>query len=62
MCRKWILTVDLVYTSVDNVGPAIESYVTDAKALPVSKQTNEVLANLTTTDMKAESFGGRLDM
>ena len=60
--RIWELTVDLVYTGVNDVGLAVESHVTNAKALPVSKQTNEVTANFAATDMEAESFAGGLDV
>ena len=53
MRRRSRLTVDLVYTGVDDIGLAVESHITNAKALPVSKQANEVAANLTATDMEA---------
>ena len=59
---RWSLTVDFVYTSVDDIGVAVEIHVANTKALPISKQADKILANFTTTDLKAESLGSRLDV
>lgn len=61
-CRRWTLTIDLVYATVDDVGPAVEDDVANAKALPVSKQANEVLTYFAATDVEAQCFGSRLDV
>ena len=57
-----MLTIVLVNARVDCVAVTVKSDIADAETLPISKQAHEILSDLTTPNMEAESLIGRLDM